>query len=214
MQGDPDRPPDWRRRSRRQHGFTLIEMLVVFVVIAGIAGLGIPALQQQIARSKLVGAANQANALLLQARIEAMKLNRQIVVVPDYELNRLVAFVDEDEDLVSDPGEKELFASPISVRFMGPNGVPGSEEEPSESVVGLTPLGGETQLRVVVLRPNGSIQDPGAIRFSDDKEPLRNVLEVRITPSATARVEIRKYLLAGPDGPGFYSSGGGTWQWY
>ncbi len=134
--------------------------------------------------------------------------------MPDYGEGSLLAFVDENEDLLFDPGENELFSLPLTVHLMGPNQVRGTPEDPSESVLGLTPIGGESALRVAVFLPDGSIRDAGAFRLADGKQPQPNVLEVRVEPAATARVEIRKYLFAGTNGAGFYSSGGGTWQWY
>jgi hypothetical protein len=93
---------------------------------------------------------------------------------------------------------------------MGPGGSPGTAADPAESVDGLTVVAG-TNLRVMVFGPDGSIRDPGALRIADAREPRRNVLEVRVAPQATARVEVRKYVY---EDLVFRPYGAGLWEWY
>ena len=208
-------------------GFTLLEMLLVLAIVIVIAGLGIPALQLMLTRSKLQGSAREISIQLGSARVAAMRLGRNVVVRPDYVAQTLVSFVDEDGDLTVDLNEEELAALPIpgsggprGVYLMGPNGIAGTADEPAQSVDGLTQVAGEN-LRVAVFLPDGSIRDTGGLRISDGKDQA-NVFEVRIEPAATARVEVLKFVYddvsglnphGGPAGS-WFPQGGNNWPWY
>ena len=80
-----------------------------------------------------------------------------------------------------------------------------------------TTVGGSPN--AVVFQPGGSVRDSGAIRFGDKRG---NILEVRVEPRSTARVEIRKFHPDPPWGgpPGFFpagrheGSGKPMWEWY
>ena len=64
---------------------------------------------------------------------------------------------------------------------------------------------------------DGTIRDLGAFRFSTIGDTPRNLFEVRVSPKATADIEVRKYLYDA-DSPtgnaGFFSGGAGAWVWY
>ena len=203
-------------RERREGGFSLVEVLVVLTVTTIIGAIGVPALNRQIQRSKLVGASAEFSVHLLRARMEAVKLGFPVVVMPDYARRGFTAFRDEDGDLTLDAGEKRIFDLAVPgtgsyIYLMGPDGQEGSEANPAQSADGLTAAG---SLRVAVFEPDGSIRDPGAFRIADGKQPRGNTLEVRVGPRATARIETGKYVYDGPDGTGFYPSGEGVWKWY
>lgn len=211
--------------SRR--GFTLLEALVVVAIVVIIAALGFPALQLMLVRSKLTGSAREISIQLGSARVAAMRLGRNVVVRPEYGVQALVSFVDENGDFVHDDGEDELATLPVpgsggnrGVYLMGPDGIAGTALAPAQSVEGLTQVAGEN-VRVVVFQPDGSVRQPGGIRISDGKNPA-NVFEVRIDPPATARVELLKFVHGDVDGlnpeaapPGsWFPRGGGAWEWY
>jgi len=204
-------------------GVSLVEMLLMVTMVAIILAIGVPALNQQMVRGRLVGACEQVATHLHNARLEAMKKGFPVVVEPDYETQRMVAFLDDQvQNLTQDPGEDTLFdlavpgdMSQSGVYFMGPDLVMATPGAPAESIEGLTSAGGP--YRVAVFEPNGSIRDLGAFRFGDGKTPRANIFEVRIEPAATARIEIRKWIYGGAGGGGadvFLPAGGGTWTWY
>jgi hypothetical protein len=186
------------------------------ILLAIAASFGAPASVQLFGRSKLQSASQEVAAHLVMARMEAMKMGRNVVVVPDYAAGRLFSYRDENENLVFDAGvDRALFNLPVpadsgraGVQFMGPDGVAGTAEAPAQSVEGFSAVGGGS-LRGAIFQRDGSIQNPGAFRFADGKQPRVNVLEVRVAPQATARVEVRKYV----DGD-FHPYGSGLWQWY
>lgn len=211
----------------RQRGFTMIEALLAVAIIVVVASLGLPALERMLVRSKLQGSAREISIHLNSARITAMRLGRNVVVLPEYGTQALVSFVDEDENEALDAGEQEIarLAIPGSggtrgIYLMGPDGVEGTAAAPAQSVDGLTQVGA-SNVRAVVFQPDGSVADPGGLRISDAKSP-GNVFEVRIDPAATARVEILKFTHGDVDGldplgspPGsWYPQGGNAWDWY
>ena len=228
-----------RNRSTRRPapegsaGFTLIELLVVLGVLGIAMVLGIPAIQNLIIRSKTEGYVREASTLLQRTRLEAIKMNRDGVVHLDPANRQLVAFIDADRNgsFNPDPDEPPRTTDYVLGRLPLPSNVEFEDESGKtgkDSAVGDTEVvvGGAPQ-PAVIFRPNGSIADPGIPEDGeDDEEPYfafrisdvrRNHLEVRISPPATGRVEIRKYdyeatqwLASGdPSEDGFK-----PWKWY
>lgn len=205
------------RRTRplsRAGGFTLIELLVIIAIVMVLALFTWPALDKMIQRSRLLGFANEMAALMQRARLEAVKRSVPSVVRLDFETDEVVVFIDVDDDGVFTPdstvplGEAdfELLRRPKSahVAFAGPVG----GVEGTDTVDGFSPNPENSDLpNQAVFNPNGSIDALGSFRFSDVKG---NVLEVRVAPQATARIELRKW-----DGSAFHAQreGGKAWEW-
>lgn len=174
------------RRTARDTGFTLIEMLVVVAIIGIIAVLGIPALIHSLYRAKVEGAAEQVSVLAQRARLEAIKRNRQTMLRADTARNEVTVFVDANENRVRDADEDLLgrFTLPALVSFRGATG---GDANDALDILG---FGGDLG---PVFEPNGSVVAQGAIRIGDDRN---NVLEVRVVSAASGRMEIRKWLAA------------------
>lgn len=68
--------------GRKQAGFTLIELMVTIAVLAVIVTLAVPSFQDTINSNRLTSAANETSAVLQGARMEAVRLNKAIVVCP------------------------------------------------------------------------------------------------------------------------------------
>ena len=216
---------------RQAPGFTLIEMLMVMVVIVILAAFGYPALHQMFTRSKLQGSAREITVQLGSSRVAAMRLSRNVVVKPLFSQKKLVSFVDDNDNFVQDIGEQELSSLSLPgtggghIFLMGPDGVAATDEDPGQSLEGLTTIpSGDPDVpdaRIAVFQPDGSIRDQGGFRISDGKNPA-NVFEVRIEPPATARMEILKYVYGDVRGvnPGaspvgsWFGQGGNMWEWY
>lgn len=166
----------------------MLELLVTVTVLGLIAILGIPNIRNAMRRARLEGVARETAALSQRARLEAIKQNRQTVVLADIPGNEIRAFVDTDEDRVQGAGEELLGRVPLPsrVEFRGATGSPPD----SLAVEGFGGVGGP------VFEPNGSVLSQGAIRFADNRN---NVLEVRVMSEATGRVAIRKWLDATMD---------------
>lgn len=208
---------------RDRQGYTLIELLVVFALMAGLLGVAWGPVGKQIARAKLMGTNQQVRVHLSYSRLEAMKRGFPVVAQLDYGSKSFWSFIDEDNDLVLDATERVLYnvdlgggGSSVGLYLMGPDGVIGTDAAPGESVEGFTPTG-VSALRGAVFEPDGSIRDPGSFRVSTGSDPPRNAFEIRVSPQATADIEIRKYLYDA-DAPGgtagFFSAGAGAWVWY
>ncbi|HEY4573267.1 MAG TPA: prepilin-type N-terminal cleavage/methylation domain-containing protein, partial [Thermoanaerobaculia bacterium] len=91
------------KNPTRVRGFTLIEMLVVLMLMLVLVGLGIPALQDSLHKSKIRGVVQETTVLMRLARIEAIKRSVQSVVqiVPSTgagDPGHVQAFLDLDSD--------------------------------------------------------------------------------------------------------------------
>lgn len=177
-------------------GFTLIELFVVLAVLAVAMGLGIPAIQNLIVRSKTEGFAREAGILLQRTRLEAIKMNRDGVVHLAPDERELVAFVDADRDGTFNPDPNAPYRTadyvlarlelPPSVGFREPGGA-----IDAASVDGLSQVAvAGAALPAALFRPDGSVAVLGAIRLADDRD---NFLEVRVDPAATGRVGVLKW---------------------
>lgn len=70
-------------KTRRQQGFSLIELMVVLVLVAILAGLGMPSLRASIDRNAVSAEALRIVKLLNFARSEAVTKDQNIVIDPN-----------------------------------------------------------------------------------------------------------------------------------
>jgi prepilin-type N-terminal cleavage/methylation domain-containing protein len=193
-------------RRPGSRGFTLIELFVVLAILAVAMGLGIPAIQNLIIRSRTEGFAREASVLIQRTRLESIKMTREGVVHLDPASRQLVAFIDANRNGVFDPDPGAPFRSadyvlgrldlPSHVEFLDPDENTGQDSiYASGDVNTLVEVDG-ADVKAAVLQPNGSLDDPEtpdgafAFRVGDVRE---NYLEVRIFPPATGRVQVRKW---------------------
>ncbi|WP_374340750.1 GspH/FimT family pseudopilin [Methyloversatilis sp.] len=109
-----------------QHGFSLIELMIVVLLLAIVSAFAMPAFQSFIASSRLTSEANEVLAALNLARSEAVRVQRRVVLCRAAQTNGQVVpsatsgcvttttsqpwqgwfvFVDNDADGVFDVGE-------------------------------------------------------------------------------------------------------------
>lgn len=66
----------------KARGFTIIETMMVIVVVAIMAAIGLPAFQQMIAIQKVKNAASRLQTALILTRSEALKRNANVTLAP------------------------------------------------------------------------------------------------------------------------------------
>lgn len=200
----------------REQGFTLIEVLVVAVILLMVTLMAAPYLATQIQRSKLIGAANQAVGVMRMARMDAIKNSQCAMVLIDPAQGLVEALSDRDANCVPSAPDVRVGQAvlPKNVTFSAPGGGTGES-----SIKGFDVPGSP---RMAVFQGDGSVKAVGAFRFEARELGGRkaNWLEVNVAPTATARIEVRKWK--GPDNPGaavdadanWHANGeGGGWTW-
>lgn len=70
------------RAIKRSRGFTLIELLVTVAMVAILSALAAPSFNELRINQKLASRGSDLFSSILQARNEAMRLNRQVTVAP------------------------------------------------------------------------------------------------------------------------------------
>jgi len=70
------------RQYRRSHGFTLVEMMVVMVIAAILAGVAAPSFSKAIASQRAKSAGTDVYLALLKARSEAIRRNAVVTLAP------------------------------------------------------------------------------------------------------------------------------------
>lgn len=99
---------------KRQYGVTLIELMVTLAILAIVAAIAIPSFQSTVRTNRLASTGNEILGFYQQARGEAIRNNRRVVVAidsaPDINLNEghLTLFVDENRNQAEDTGETRL----------------------------------------------------------------------------------------------------------
>jgi prepilin-type N-terminal cleavage/methylation domain-containing protein len=191
-----------RTSGASDQGFTLIEAIIVLALIMIAALIGFPALQNMIHRSKVEGAVTQIAMTARAARLDAIKESVQFYVQADFANDRVVVYRETNTPGTGfDPATDEEVRSvllPSLLSFWGP--------------ADAAPEGGDATYGLpadehITMRPDGSADVAGGIRFGDAKG---NYLEMRIDPPAAARVQIRKW-----DGMDWRTKGQGgkAWKW-
>lgn len=192
--------------GRPTAGFTLIEVLVVLVILAAMLLIGLPALHKLLLRSKLEGFARESANLMRLARFEAIKRSRFGVVTIDPADGRLVAFADVNRDGMFDI----LAGDDVLGRLSLPPGVVFRDHAGNAGIDSVDGFANpDLPADRPIFREDGSAVEPGALRVADARG---NVLEVRVDPASTGRVEVRKYDA---DRAGYFPPGenDAPWEW-
>lgn len=211
-------------RGKGQHGFSMIELLIVLIVVGLLAAILVPEFRNSLERAKMRGVTSEVVGLMRLARLDAIKHSRDAIVVydpagPDAastedNMARMIACPDVNGNRICDPAEGLLGFYPLPVGMLARDNAGNLE---AASVAGFTAVPSDPALPPVALfLRDGSIQNVGAFRFGDHCANGNNVLEVRVDPAATARIEVLKWR---PSPSGYYPNGDGQqgvqgWQWY
>lgn len=107
----------------RQHGFTLVELMVVVVIISSLLGIGVPLFQQFMLDQRLRATSSDLRIGLTLARSEAVKRNRIIDFEP-YAAGWAEGWtipnpVDGEPDILNhvNPGQNVAISGPAGVQF-------------------------------------------------------------------------------------------------
>lgn len=207
-----------RRRCNGARGFTLIEVLVVVAIIAIALLIGAPKLFEILRQQRFIGNAQQATALMRQARAEAVRRGVPAGVTQRFAERDLVAFVDADADGTFSAGDRVLPGGIVplgtGVDMYGPADDYGSgvREDANVGFPETVANGPGT----VLFNNLGAANAAGAFRFVDTRN---NYLEVRVATAASGRIVINKFREVetgdtnDPDNWKARGEGGQEWQW-
>ena len=194
------------RRATGREGFSLVEVTVVMAVVSLLAAFSAPAIEEFIARSKIEGFCRTTASLVRRTRLESIKRGRPTVLRIDTVTGVGTAFVDDNGNSAFDDGERLISEAtlPGGLSFAAPDALP--------AVDGFDVDGDDCW---VSFNTDGSVAVSGAFRIAD---PRGNFLEIRVAPTSTAKVKVRKWddtRAVNVDNTHWYSSGegGSSWHW-
>ncbi len=72
---------------KRQHGFGMTELMAVAAIVAVLAAVGMPAMQDFIANQRLKSTSSDLFTSILRARSEAIKRNKDVSITPSSNWN-------------------------------------------------------------------------------------------------------------------------------
>lgn len=207
---------------RGEAGFSLIELLIVIALIAGMALWGVPAFLNTLSRVRVTSAARELATLMQVGRLEAIKrsgqngnLRTEVAALTYDAASRSfqieVDVAPEDPDLGAFEPEMDLGGV-----YILPKGVtveaPGGDEE--DAVAGWDEVAVvEDQWEGPIFLSDGSVRSAGAYRLFDSRG---NYLEVRIEFPATGKISIQKWFGGGDPDTNWFENGEANrkWQWY
>jgi type IV fimbrial biogenesis protein FimT len=160
--GRPAQPP-------QAAGYTLVELLAVIVIISVVSAIAFPNFQGMMNSNRLASGTNEVMATLQNARMEAIRRNKRVVVCSTTngtacsgagDWGRMIAFVDADRDGVVDVGEEILrdtiVAAPAVVNVSAAitsNRISFRSDGVARAGTGATILNGRLGVCIVTTRP-------------------------------------------------------------
>lgn len=97
-------PAAWRRRTERR-GFTLLELVVVLIMVALIAGMAVPRLNYEKFRAE--AAMRTVRTIMQGAQRNAIMRQTNVVVAFDIAAGQMKLIEDTDNDCTYDSGERQ-----------------------------------------------------------------------------------------------------------
>lgn len=210
---------------RGEAGFSLIELLIVMALIAGMALWGVPAFLNTLSRVRVTSAAREIATLMQVGRLEAIKRSGQngnlrtevAALTYDAATRSFQIEVDvapEDPDLGVFEPEMDLggvYFLPKGVTLQAPTEV---AENGAKAIAGWDEVAVvEDRWNGPIFLSDGSVRSAGAFRLFDSRG---NYLEVRIEFPATGKIALQKWFGGGDPDTNWFENGEATrkWQWY
>ena len=155
-----------RRQTRDEHGFTMLEVLVVISILAILAALAVPSMGDLIRTSRVRGASFELQAAFFRARSEAINRNTEVELVPrsadwrnGWVLQVVGGPVIEDRQVLANVTVTPSPAPTVRYRINGRIGAG------SQSLVISDPGSATTHARCITLSANGRAKSEIDIDF-------------------------------------------------
>ena len=185
-------PPCCRKT---EHGFTLLEMIVVLIIGGVLTAIAIPAFMNWAPKYRVNGAGRQVFSEMMAAKAKAISESNNYIISFDISNNSFTIHDDDDNDGTQDTGE--------SVRTVDiPVAYPGIEfgyidgNNPSgDPITGAVTFSGSPPR--VTFKRSGLANKNGAVYLKPEDETSRRDRQRCITVLLTGRVRLYKHTGSG-----------------
>jgi prepilin-type N-terminal cleavage/methylation domain-containing protein len=199
---------------RRTQGFTLIELAITLAIFSILVLIGMPALLKILDRQSLISAAHQSADVLRLARFTAIKQGTSDTIARvkvDYANNALIAvLVPAANTCVTPIAPTDTVIArvgfPRGIALWGPNdagaGLDNASSGFDEDAV---------KQGCADFLSTGAVAKIGSFRLRGKQGDF---LEVRVDPSATGRVTVRKWFGGGDPDANWWLNGEDNHNWW
>ncbi len=151
------RPTGRRRRKKasRANGYTLMEMMIVISIVAAMASMALPIVQQFAIENELTRATNKVFAVVRYARVHAAMRTRAYGIFPASATggssNGVITVVEGTSSSCTSIPDPNLPETKKMNEFIL------ADHFPSVSLVGVTPTGMNLATKGICVKPNGRV---------------------------------------------------------
>jgi len=176
---------------RKEHGFSLAEMLIVLVVGGILSAIAIPAFMAWAPKYRVNGAARQVFSEMMAARAKAISENNDYVVTFNTAGNTYAIHDDDDCDGTQDAGET-VKTIDIGAAYPGIGyGFIDANNPSGDPITGVVTFTGSP--RRVTFKSSGLANKNGAVYLKPTEDTTRRDRQRCITALRTGRVRLYKH---------------------
>ncbi len=186
----------FRRRRKKNSGFTFVELMIALAILAVLATVSIPAVVRWLPNYKLKTAARDMYSHFQKARLQAARLNTELAVVFN-SADNTYQIINGGPDGLYGSGGDDILMNTTPLEGYG-NGVRFGSGAATQSADGVTAIGAEINWEYalgnfVLFNPKGLVFETGYVYITNEEGSCFAVG----TPSLSGTIVQRRWYING-----------------